>query len=113
MAGDVSFVRDGEKFTGREFFEAIEEARNVLGDVNDISEKCQERLNRRYSNGCVSLLVQAKMNGSEAFLNLLKKEIRNRNPSPNEHDVKINLVKSAYVKGGHVITLEHYDLETN
>ena len=26
--------------------------------------------------------------------------------------MKINLVKSAYVKGGHVITLEHYDLET-
>ena len=68
---------------------------------------------QRYFNGCVSLLVQAKMNGSEAFRNLLKKEIRNRNPSPNEHDVRINLVKSAYVKRGNVITLEHYDLETN
>ena len=76
MTGDVSFVRDGEKY--REFFEAIEEALKVLGDLNDISEKCQERLNRRYSKGCVSLLVQAKMNGSEAFRNLLKKEIRNR-----------------------------------
>ena len=60
MAGDASFVRDGEKFTCREFFEAIEEARNVLGGVNDISEKCQDRLNRRYSNGCIFLLVQAK-----------------------------------------------------
>ena len=53
------------------------------------------------------------MNESEAFRNLLYKEIRNINPSPNKHDVKINLVKSAYVKGGHIITLEHYDLETN
>ena len=81
MAGDASFVRDGEKFTCREFFEAIEEARNVPGDLNDIFEKCKERLNRRYSNGWVFLLVKAKINESEAFRNLLYKEIRNKNPS--------------------------------
>ena len=60
MAGDASFVRDGEKFTCREFFEAIEEARNVPGDLNEISEKCQERLNKRYSNGWVFFACSSK-----------------------------------------------------
>ena len=46
-------------------FYIIEEALNVLSDVNDISEKCQECL--KILQGCVSLLVQAKMNGSEVF----------------------------------------------